>query len=60
LHYRKTEREILQFKANQHVEEEDVDAIGEIALNEPQYFEEMAGKRSKSFKDPNVKKEPNM
>lgn len=34
------------------MEDEDIDEIGEIAVKEPELFEEMATKRAKSYKDP--------
>lgn len=42
----------LQFKSNQHLEEEEVDKVGDFALSEPELFDEMATKRAKSYKDP--------
>ena len=37
-----------------------MDRVGDFAVSEPELFDEMAGKRAKSYKDPSRHKEQNM
>lgn len=49
---RTSERETLQFKSNQPVSDVKVEEIGDLANTEPQLFNELALKRSITYKDP--------
>jgi hypothetical protein len=42
----------LAFKSNQPLDEVKVEDIGELANSEPQLFDQMATKRSITYKDP--------
>ena len=50
----------LAFKSNQPVDEGKIEDIGDLANTEPQLFDQMATKRSITYKDPGNTKQPNM
>ena len=50
----------LAFKSNQPVDEAKLEDIGDLANTEPQLFDQLATKRSITYKDPGNTKQPNM
>ena len=57
---RRIERQVVQFKANQAMQEAETEEIGEISQQAPELFQSLATKRTVDFKDPGAeKKKPN-
>lgn len=50
----------MSFKSNQPLVEDRVEEIGELATHEPQVYEQLAMRRSITYKDPSKPKQPNM
>ena len=53
------ERQVMAFKSNQPVSADKVEHIGNLAVVDPELFNELALKRTNTFKDPGNRQMPN-
>lgn len=56
---RALERQAMQFKANQAMNEAELEYAGEMSIQDPELFDSLVKKRTVDFKDPSYTKKPN-